>query len=62
MLTLAGAEAGQLIEVREIELSDFFEDVRRDLPLIGERAFELRAVSGTLRGDPERLSARCCAT
>ena len=31
------AEVGQLIEPRPIELSDFFEDLRRDPPLFGER-------------------------
>ncbi|MGZ4288508.1 MAG: sensor histidine kinase [Solirubrobacteraceae bacterium] len=56
MLTLAGAEAGQLIEPRPIELADFFEDVRRDLPLFGERDFQLEAVGGTLNADPDRLT------
>ena len=48
MLTLASAEAGQLIEPRAIDLTDFFEDIRRDLPLFGERDFRLVAVAGTL--------------
>ena len=56
MLTLAGAEAGQLIEPRPIELADFFEDVRRDLPLFGERDFQLEAVGGTLNADADRLT------
>ena len=56
MLTLAGAEAGQLIEPRPIELADFFEDIRRDLPLFGERDFQLEAVGGTLNADPDRLT------
>jgi signal transduction histidine kinase len=56
MLTLASAEAGQLIEPRTIELDEFFEDLRRDLPLFGERDFELQAVDGTLQGDPDRLT------
>ena len=56
MLTLATAEAGQLIELRPIELTDFFEDVRRDLPLFGERDFRLEAVGGTLNADPDRLT------
>ena len=56
MLTLASAEAGQLVEPRPINLSDFFEDLRRDLPLFGERDFQLQAVDGTLQADPERLT------
>jgi len=56
MLTLASAETGQLIEPRTIELGDFFEDVRRDLPLFGERNFELQTVEGTLIADPDRLT------
>jgi len=56
MLTLASAEAGQLVEPRTIELRDFFEDLRRDLPLFGERDFELQAVDGTLDADPGRLT------
>ena len=56
MLTLASAEASQLVEPRTIELSDFFEDLRRDLPLFGERDFQLRAVDGTLQADPDRLT------
>ena len=56
MLTLASAEAGELIERRPIELGGFFEDLRRDLPLFGERAFRLVAVAGTLDADPDRLT------
>jgi two-component system, OmpR family, sensor kinase len=56
MLTLASAEAGQLIEPRPIDLHDFFDDLRRDLPLFGERDFALDAVDGTLEADPDRLT------
>jgi signal transduction histidine kinase len=56
MLTLASAEAGQLIEPQTIELRDFFEDLRRDLPLFGERDFQLEAADGTLQVDPDRLT------
>jgi two-component system, OmpR family, sensor kinase len=56
MLTLASAEAGELVEPRPIDLEDFFEDVRRDLPLFGERDFHVDAVSGTLDADPDRLT------
>jgi signal transduction histidine kinase len=56
MLTLASAEAGQLVEPRPIDLNDFFEDLRRDLPLFGERDYQLRVVDGTLQADPVRLT------
>jgi two-component system, OmpR family, sensor kinase len=56
MLTLASAEAGQLVEPQTIELRDFFEDLRRDLPLFGERDFQLEPVAGTLWADPDRLT------
>jgi signal transduction histidine kinase len=56
MLTLASAEAGRLVEPRVIDLDDYFEDLRRDLPLYGERDFQLEAVSGTLLADPDRLT------
>jgi two-component system, OmpR family, sensor kinase len=56
MLTLASAEAGQLIEPRPIDLRDFFDDLRRDLPLFGERDFQLQAADGTLHADPDRLT------
>ena len=56
MLTLASAEAGQLVEPRPIDLNEFFEDLRRDLPLFGERDFQLQPVDGTLQADPDRLT------
>ena len=56
MLTLAGAESGRLIEPRPIELEDYFEDLRRDLPLFGERDFHVAAVGGLLLADPDRLT------
>ena len=56
MLTLASAESGQLIEPGTIDLGDFFEDLRRDLPLFGERDFHLEPVGRTLQGDEGRLT------
>ena len=56
MLTLAGAEAGRLIEPRPIDLEDFFEDLRRDLPLFGERDFHVEGVDGVLDADADRLT------
>jgi signal transduction histidine kinase len=56
MLTLATAEAGQLIEPHAVDLHDFFEDLRRDLPLFGDRDFHLVPVDGVLWADPDRLT------
>ena len=56
MLTLASAEGGQLIQPEPVDLGDFFEDVRRDLPLFGDRRFAVTAVPGTLHADPARLT------
>lgn len=56
MLTLASAEAGQLIEPETIDLHDFFEDLRRDLPLFGDRDFRLQPTDGTLHADTDRLT------
>jgi signal transduction histidine kinase len=55
-LTLASAEAVQLTEPKTIDLQDFFQDLRRDLPLFGDRDFRLHADDGTLRADPSRLT------
>jgi signal transduction histidine kinase len=56
MLTLASAEAGPLVQPQPIDLTDFFEDLRRDLPLFGERRFHLQPVDGVLDADPDRLT------
>jgi signal transduction histidine kinase len=56
MLTLASAEAGRLVQPRPFALEDFFEDVRRDLPLFGERDFHVEPVAGVLEADPDRLT------
>ena len=55
MLTLASAEAGRLVQPRPIDLYDFFEDVRRDLPLFGERDFHSNRCRD-LEADPDRLT------
>ncbi len=56
MLTLASAEAAQLVAPEPIELADYFEDLRRDLPLFGERDFTLMTVDGILDADADRLT------
>ena len=57
MLTLAAAEGGDLVRRRPVELSDFLEDLRRDLPLMGDRDYRLEGIhEGVIEADPERLS------
>jgi signal transduction histidine kinase len=57
MLSLARAEAGELVRPQPVDLGEFLEDVERDLPLLGDRDFRIEGVrTGTLEADPERLS------
>jgi two-component system OmpR family sensor kinase len=56
MLTLAGAESGALVHPRPVDLSEFFEDLRRDLPLLGPREYHVLPIQGTLDADPDRLA------
>jgi heavy metal sensor kinase len=57
MLTLAKAERGGLVQRRRVPLDDFVEDLRRDLPLLGPRHYNLESsVHGDLEADPDRLA------
>jgi heavy metal sensor kinase len=56
MLTLAAGESGALIRPRRIALDEFFDDLRRDLPLLGPRDYRVDPTDGTLRADPDRLA------
>jgi len=57
MLTLAQAERGKLLERRPVRVEDFIEDLRRDLPLLGERSYRVDSrLAGTLDADPDRLA------
>jgi heavy metal sensor kinase len=56
MLTLAAAESGALIRPRRIDLDDFLDDLRRDLPLLGSRDYRVETAGGTLNADPDRLA------
>ncbi len=57
MLTLASAESGTLVERRPVDLDDFFADLRRDLPLFGERDYQVTGTPhGVLEADPDRLA------
>lgn len=56
MLTLAASESTRLVHPEPIKLADFVEDLRRDLPLFGDRAYAVTGdVHGTIVADPERL-------
>ncbi|MEA2346872.1 MAG: two-component system, OmpR family, sensor kinase [Thermoleophilaceae bacterium] len=57
MLTLAGADTRSLVVAVSFSLGDFIEDLRRDLPLLGSREYEVTtSPGGTLTADPERLN------
>jgi signal transduction histidine kinase len=57
MLTLAKAERGGLLRRCPVSIDDFVEDLRRDLPLLGPRAYDVESsVHGELEADPDRLA------
>jgi len=56
MLSLARAEEGSFLRMRPVSVQDFFDDLRRDVPLLGRRNFEVATPpDGILTADPERL-------
>ncbi len=57
MLTLAKAERGGLVQRRRMPIDDFVEDLRRDLPLLGSRHYDVESnLHGELQADPDRLA------
>ena len=56
MLILAGADDGVPLELEQIDLDDFLEDLERDLPLLGERNYSVAGASGVVCADRERLT------
>jgi two-component system OmpR family sensor kinase len=57
MLTLAKAERGSLLRRRPVPIDDFVKDLRRDLPLLGPRRYEVESSAhGELEADPDRLA------
>ncbi|HET8980096.1 MAG TPA: HAMP domain-containing sensor histidine kinase [Solirubrobacteraceae bacterium] len=56
LLTLASAEGGQLVAPAPFDLDGFFEDLRRDLPLYGDRRFRVEPVGGRLTADQRRVT------
>jgi two-component system OmpR family sensor kinase len=56
MLTLAREDAGRSLELREVEVDDLLDDLRRDLPLLGPRAYHVDHLAGTIEADSDRLA------
>lgn len=56
LLVLARAEAGRLHDPRPVDVTGFFADLSRDLPLLGDRDFQVRHPGGTLIADPDRIN------
>lgn len=56
MLTLAREDAGRSLDIREVAVDDFLDDVRRDLPLLGPRHYEVDHLGGTIAADQDRLA------
>ncbi len=56
MLTLAAADAGEAMRRQPTPVADVLADVRRDLPLLGRRDYEVGELDGTVLADPDRLA------
>ncbi len=57
LLTLARAERGALLRPRPLALEDLLDDLRRDMPLLGAKRFEVSAeATGTIEADPDRIA------
>jgi signal transduction histidine kinase len=57
MLSLARAEAGELVRPRPVVLGELIVDIERDLPLLGDRDYCVEPIpDGMLQADPERLT------
>jgi signal transduction histidine kinase len=56
MLALAASESGTLVHLQPVRLDGFLDDLRRDLPLLGDRDYSVTGPAGrTLEADPQRL-------
>ena len=62
MLTLAREDAGASMQAEPIDLADCFDDLRRDLPLIGAPRLPGRPSSAGPWWPTPTGSPRCCAT
>jgi two-component system OmpR family sensor kinase len=56
MLSLAREDAGRSLDRRTVAVDDLLDDLRRDLPLLGPREYEVGTLTGTLEADPDRIA------
>lgn len=56
MLTLAAQESEAAHTDEEVDVGDLLSDLRRDLPLMGNRNYAVAEFGGTVTADPDRLS------
>ncbi len=56
MLTLASQDSGLGNRRDRVDLSDLLSDLRRDLPLMGSRAYEVADFGGTVPADPDQIA------
>jgi two-component system, OmpR family, sensor kinase len=56
MLTLAREDSGRSLSLREVAVDDLLDDLRRDLPLLGPREYEVAHAPGTIKADPDRIA------
>ena len=56
MLTLAREDAGRSLEPRRFPVDDLLDDLRRDLPLLGPREYDVAHLDGTMDADPDRVA------
>lgn len=56
MLTLASQDAEAGLRHGRVDLADLLSDLRRDLPLMGSRDYEVDELGGTVEADPDRLA------
>ncbi len=56
MLTLASQDSGLGDRRDRVDLGDLLSDLRRDLPLMGSRRYEVADLGGTVLADPDQIA------
>jgi two-component system OmpR family sensor kinase len=56
MLTLASEESEASLRHHRVDIADLLDDLRRDLPLMGNRDYRISDATGTVEADPDRLA------
>jgi signal transduction histidine kinase len=56
MLALASQDSGTGARRDRVDISDLLSDLRRDLPLMGSRAYEVADLGGTVLADPDQIA------